>query len=257
MLSKGFMNAGLYQAAAAMKVTTRWQEVIAENLSSSFIPGFKKQNISFNAVQAGLMAPTSTSITGGSRYFSLPSDSVTTDFQAGELRPTGVPTDLAIEGRGFFEVQLPNGAKAYTRDGEFHPNAQGQLVTKQGYPVQGSTGPLQLDATHASPVTVSARGEVTQGANLRGTLKVVDFNDYKLLESAGGGFFQANNPTLKPTLAANPSVHQGYLEAANTTTVSEMANLLNSMHLFEANQKVIQAQDERLGRLIADVGNPS
>lgn len=251
------MNVSLYQAAAGMKATARWQEVISENLSSSFIPGFKKQNISFNAIQSGLLAQRSTSTGDLNRHFSLPSGSVSTDFQAGELRPTGVPTDLALEGRGFFEVQLPNGAKAYTRDGEFHPNAQGQLVTKQGYAVLGSSGPIQLDASNASPVTVSATGDVSQGGNLRGTIKVMDFSDYNQLDTAGGGYFLANRPTLNPTAVTNVTVRQGYLESANTTTVSEMADLMVSMRLFEANQKVIQSQDERMARLIADVGNPT
>jgi flagellar basal body rod protein FlgG len=251
------MNVSLYQAAAGMKATARWQETISENLSSSFIPGFKRQNISFSAVESGLMGPSSTTINGGSRHFSLPSSSVSTDFQPGELKPTGGATDLAIEGRGFFEVQMPNGVKAYTRDGEFRANAQGQLVTKQGYRVQGAGGPIQLDAKNASPVTVSANGEVSQGGNLRGTVKVVDFNDYSQLQSASSGYFLAGQPGLSPTTVTKANLHQGYLESANTTTVSEMANLLCSVRLFEANQKVIQNQDERMGRMIADLGNPS
>lgn len=257
MLRVGLMNVSLNQAAAGMKATARWQEVIAENLSSSFIPGFKRQNISFGAIQAGLMAPSSTSITGTSRHFSLPSSSVSTDFRPGELRPTGIATDLAIEGPGFFEVQLPNGANVYTRDGEFHPNATGQLVTKQGYLVQGVEGPIQLDAHNASPVTVSADGNVSQGGSSCGTVKVMDFKDYNLLEDVGSSCFLARNPSLKPTPVAKVSLHQGGLESANTTTVAEMANLLSSVRLFEANQKVILAQDERLSRLISDVGNPT
>ena len=250
------MNVSLYQAAAGMKATARWQEVIAENLSSSFIPGFKRQNLSFGAVEAGLMGSRSM-LNGASQHFALPNSTASTDFEPGELKPTGVPTDLAIEGRGFFEVQLPNGAKAYTRAGEFHPNAQGQLVTPQGYAVQGSAGAIQLDPNNASPVTVSASGEVSQGGNLHGTIKVMDFADYNRLENFGGGYFRSSDPTSLPTTATKASLHQGYLESANTSTVSEMAGLLASVRLFEANQKVIQSQDERMARLITDVGNPN
>jgi flagellar basal body rod protein FlgG len=240
-----------------MKATARWQEAIAENLSSSSIPGFKRQNLTFGAVEAGLMGSRTTGINGASRHFSLPKSTASTDFQPGELKPTGVPTDLAIEGRGFFEVQLPNGARAYTRAGEFHANAQGQLVTQQGYPVQGLAGAIQMDATNASPVTVSASGEVSQGGNSRGTVKIMDFADYNRLEGLGGGYFRSPDPKVLPKPATSVSLHQGFLESANTSTVAEMASLLASVRLFEANQKVILSQDERLARLIADVGSPS
>jgi flagellar basal body rod protein FlgG len=257
VLTAESMNVGLYQAAAGMKATAQWQEMVAENLSSSFIPGYKKQTLAFGAVEAGLMGPSSTTINGASRKFALTHGTQSTDFQSGDLKPTGVATDLAIEGPGFFEVQLPNGAKAYTRDGEFHPNAQGQLVTKQGHIVQGLAGPIQLDPNHATPVTISASGDVSQGGNVLGTVKVMEFNNYNRLEGLGGGLFQATDPALVSSLSSKVSLHQGYLESANTSTVAEMANLITSSRMFEANQKVIQSEDERMAKLIADVGNPT
>ncbi len=251
------MNVGLYQAAAGMKATSQWQEMVAENLSSSSIPGFKKQNLSFGAVAAGLMGQGSASIDGANRRFSLTNGTASTDFRAGDIKPTGVTTDLAIEGRGFFEVNLPNGNKAYTRDGEFHPNAQGQLVTKQGFVVEGVAGAIQLDPNNASPITISASGEVSQGDVSRGTLKAVDFNDYDRLSGMGGGYFLANDPALVATPTTKATFVQGYLESSNTSTVAEMVNLISSSRMFEANQKVAQIEDERMGRLIADVGNPN
>src|SRR6266536_6031406 len=128
------MNVSLYQAAAAMNANSRWQEVIAENLAGSSIPGSRKQDVSFSAVSAG-MAPGLAGLHGGG--FVMPMSTATVNFQQGTLRPTTLPTDLAIEGPGFFEVQLPNGSHGFTRDGELQLNAQGQLVTKQGYLVLG------------------------------------------------------------------------------------------------------------------------
>lgn len=251
------MNVGLYQAAAGMKATTQWQDVIAENLSSSSIPGFKKQDLSFSAVEAGLMAPNSTDMTGLNRHFSLTNGTSSTDFHTGDLKPTGVATDLAIDGRGFFEVQLPNGDKAYTRDGEFHANAQGQLVTKQGYVVEGVAGPINLDPNNAAPITISSTGEVSQGEMLRGQLKAMDFNNYKRLENIGGGYFLANDPSIGGAPSTKARFIQGYLESANTSTVKEMVNLITSSRMFEANQKVAQTEDDRMARLISDVGNPN
>lgn len=247
------MNVSLYQAAAGMKATARWQELIAENLASSAVPGFKRQHLSFSSVQAGLM---SLSPADPARRFSLPTLGATTDFRAGELKP-GAPTDLALQGPGFFEVTLPNGARGYTRDGEFHFNPQGQLVTKQGYLVAGTEGPLQIDPDNAAPLSVSPGGDVAQGEELRGALKLVDFNDPTRLTAIGGGLFLAADPALRTLPANGCTVRQGYLEASNASTVSEMADLITSSRLFEANQKIIQAQDERLARLIAEVGNPN
>ncbi len=131
------MNVSLYQAASALNAMDRWQETIAENLASSSVPGFKKQDFSFAAVQAGLHGAPAASAAGASRAVLLNAGQASTNFQPGEVRVTNVKTDLAIDGKGFFEVQLPNGATAYTRDGEFHIDAQGELVTKEGHRVLG------------------------------------------------------------------------------------------------------------------------
>src|SRR5580658_687288 len=121
------MDVSLYQAAAAMSATARWQDLIAENLSASSVPGARKQDISFSDVQAGL-ASNDPQKAG----FYIPTADEVTNFQAGELRSTGNPLDFALEGPGFVTVKMANGQDAYTRDGEFQLNAKGQLVTKEG-----------------------------------------------------------------------------------------------------------------------------
>src|SRR5208283_1961840 len=123
------VNVSLFQAASALEANSRWQEVIANNLASSSVPGYKAEQLSQDAVRAGLMSAR------GARnlpqYFSVPKTSTSTNFTPGELKYTGANTDLAIEGNGFLEVQLPNGTTALTRDGEFELNSHGQLVTKE------------------------------------------------------------------------------------------------------------------------------
>src|SRR5260370_13534370 len=98
------MNVSLYQAAAAMNANARWQEVIAENLAGSSIPGSRKQDVSFSAVSAG-MAPGIAGLNGGG--FVMPASTATVNFPQGTLRPTGLPTDLASDTPRLFEVQLP------------------------------------------------------------------------------------------------------------------------------------------------------
>ncbi|MBI3414276.1 MAG: flagellar hook basal-body protein [Verrucomicrobia bacterium] len=246
------MNVSLFQAAAALNANSRWQEAIAENLASSGIPGFKKQELSFGAIQGGLMKSTSAE----TRY-SLPSAKVMTNFRAGEMKSTGNPTDVAIEGPGFFEVQLPNGTRALTRDGEFQQNAQGQLTTKQGYLVMSSNGPVQFDPGKGGPISISSTGAISQGSDFLGQIKVVDVDDPQALTSLGSGFFLSESPKAKVTEVPFPSLRAGYLENANTSTSAEMVNLISAMRQYEANQRLIQNQDERMGRVISELGNPS
>ncbi|HVV73589.1 MAG TPA: flagellar hook-basal body protein [Verrucomicrobiae bacterium] len=245
------MNVSLYQAAAAMNANNRWQDVITQNLGSSPIPGAKKQEVSFSAIQAGL-----NSVAGGpaTNRILLPSSSTSYSFQQGQLRPTNVPTDLAIDGPGFLEVQLPNGTHGFSRDGELHTNAQGQLVTKQGYPVLGDGGPIQLDPSNHTPVSIAPTGEISQGGEAKGRIRLVEFSQPQLLTSIGGGYFLANSPQAVPAGAQSSQLRQGFLEEANTSPMMEMSGLITAMRGFEANQKVMQMQDDRMGRVITDLG---
>jgi flagellar basal body rod protein FlgG len=242
------MNISLYQAAAALAANANWQDMISENLAAGSVPGFKKSDVVFSTIEA---APGQDSL--------LPTTQVATNFQQGQIRPTNVPTDVAIEGDGFFEVQLPSGQMAYTRDGEFQFNAQGQLVTKQGYAVQTDSGPIQIDLKTPGPISISSDGTVSQGGNLLGKLKLTTFNNPQLLTQIGNSYFAANNPKLVPSQATTSTtlVRQGYLEGGNVSPVAEMAHMITAMRQYEANQRVLQIHDDRMGRAISDLGNPN
>jgi len=248
------MNVSLYQAAASMNAQARWQELITQNLAAGAVPGYRKSDVSFSAVEAGLPA---TALNGTAMRHVIPAARTGTNFQPGELRATGGATDLALEGPGFFEVQLPNGNSAYTRDGELHVSAQGQLVTKQGYSVLSDSGPLQFDPNNGGAITISADGHVSQGGDVKGTLRLTEFKDPHALTSINDGFFLADKPEAQPETAVGTQVRQGFLEASNTSPTAEMASLITSMRMFEASQKVLQMQDERMGKVITEVGNPS
>ena len=223
-------------------------------MASASIPGFKKQEISFEAVRAGILSPNKASAT--SQPVALPATRTPLNFSAGEVRRTDVNTDLAIEGSGFFEVQLSNGSTAYTRDGEFKVNSQGELVTKQGYVVMGEGGPIALDRNNSASIHVAEDGTVSQGSEVRGKINLVAFNDPNLLRPVSGGFFLAKDPAIQQVDDAKVTVRQGFLEGANTSAVTEMANMITVMRAYEANQRVIQMQDERMGRAISELGSP-
>jgi flagellar basal body rod protein FlgG len=252
------VNVSLFQAASALDANSRWQEVIADNLASSSVPGYKQQQLSQSAVQAGLM--TAEGAMNLPQYFSISKTATSTNFSPGELKYTGNGTDVAIEGNGFFEVKLPNGMTGLTRDGEFQINSHGQLVTKESYPVlgivPGGTAPIQLSPDHSGPLSVSTHGNVNQGSDLKGRLKVTTVDQPQKLTNLSGGYFLAQDPKIatKPSTA---NLREGYLESSNTSTLMEMASMMTASRSFEANSHVIQIQDDRMNRTISELGNPT
>lgn len=247
------MNVSLVQATAAMQAQQRYQEVLADNIASSSLPAYRKHDMSFAAIQAGVIGNKTNNTFSASTPVSLPRFTSTTNFTPGNTVFTGVETNMSLEGPGFFEVRLPNGTSAYTRNGEFNINSQGELITASGYTVMGDAGTIQMDLRNPAPITVSANGEVRQGEDLKGKIKVVDFNDPNLLTPISQSCFLATNPSLQTIDATNTTVHQKSLEMANSTPVQEMSSLLSTMRSFEANQRVLQLSDERSGKTISEL----
>jgi len=245
----------MYQAAAAMTGNARWQEAISENLAASTVPGYKRTEVSFSSLAAGYVPPSEGSNPGqrGMRY-QLPAARSSTAFSRGDFQTTGVPTHVAIEGNGFFEIQLPNGELGYTRNGQFSVDANGQLVTSQGYPVLTDGGAVQLDNTLPGPIFIAADGTVSKGTTGRGKLRVVEFSDPQQLTAVGGGFWKATDPAIQKTDAGYPALRSGGLEGSNTSAVAEMVGMIHAMRMYEANQKVIQTQDDRIDKVINDLG---
>jgi len=250
-LARLVMDVSLYQAAAAMNATAQWQDLISQNLAASSIPGARKQEISFSDVQAGLNSNSEPS------NYSIPSVSTSTNFKTGELCSTGNSMDFALEGPGFFTVQLPDGQRAYSRDGEFKLNAKGQLVNKEGFAVLGSSGPLQFNPSSSDPITISATGDVHQGAETKGKIQITEFQHPEKLTQLGAGDFRSDDQDAQPGAADSTLVRQGFIEAANTSPTTEMASLITAMRMFESNQKVLQMQSDRMSRVITDLGGTS
>jgi flagellar basal-body rod protein FlgF len=248
------MEVSLYQAAAAMNATAQWQEMIAENLTTASIAGGRKRDISFADVQAGMDPNVSSGTQAG--YF-IPAARAVTNFQPGEMHVSSNPMDFALDGPGYFNIQLPNGQTAYTRGGEFQLNAKGQLVTDQGYPVLGDGGPVQFNPNSTDTVSISPTGEVSQGQESKGKLKLTEFKNPQDLTMLGADEFRADTPDAQPIAATSTKVRQGFLEAANASPITEMTGLVTAMRMFEANQKVMQMQSDRMSRTISELGGTS
>ncbi len=236
-----------------MNTASQWQDVVAENLAAGSVPGFKKQALVIDAVQAGLVSGNS----GQPQHFTIPEAHVVTSFQPGETNFTGDDRDVALDGKGFFQVKLANGTEAVTRDGQFRVNAKGQLTTKEGYMVMSDgNSPIQLDPSSRDPITINPSGQVLQGGAAKGKLGLIDFENPELLTATNGVYFLPDNPGLKPQ-PSTASLKDGFIEGANTSALGEMANMLTAMRTFESNQKVIQIHDDRMNKTITDLGTPA
>lgn len=176
------MYRGMYTAASGLMRMQRRQEVIAQNLANATTTGHRADLVrsdgfvsvlqeSLNGVEPASVRPPFIGGWIGETGTGVKPDDILIDRQQGSLRETGNPLDVALGGPGFFVVQTPDG-EAYTRDGTFRLNAQGQLVNGQGYPVLGANGPITLPNDQ---VTISGTGVISQNGQALGQLRVVDF----------------------------------------------------------------------------------
>jgi flagellar basal-body rod protein FlgG len=174
----------------------------------------------------------------------------------GALTSTGNDLDMAISGRGWFQVTTPAGDTVYTRDGAFNINATGRLVTTDGYVV---TPAILIPAT-ATSVTVSQTGMVTatiagqSTPQQLGQLTIANFINEAGLQALGNNLFQQTAASGQPTVGvpgdtAFGVIQQGYLEASNVDPVSEITNLISAQRAYEMKSKVIQAADQMSGTI--------
>jgi flagellar basal body rod protein FlgG len=247
------MNVGSYRGAAALTAYEQWQEVTSQNIAAGSVPGFKKTEVSFACAEAGKSKVGSGSGTGEEVRGVMPQLSSKITFGQGELNKTGNNLDFAIQGKGFFQVRSPSGEMAYTRNGEFHLNSSGGLTTKEGYPVMGANGPLSLEGG-SGPVTINADGVIQQGAQPVGKLAVYDASDPQKLVKLNGGLYGAD-PAAPLSRMATPTVVSGSLESSNVAPIREMVNLITVSRAYEANQKVIQTDDDNTDKAIQALGN--
>ena len=253
------MNVSLYQAAAALDGNLQWQQTIAQNLAASSVPAFKRSDISFHSIQAGVLGAGSNDVISQEHPTLLPSPSIATTFQQGTLQPTGDKSDLALQGRGFFKVQLQNGTFVYTRDGGFKLDADGRFLDKHGNEfVSEVDAPIQLNPKRPLDIAVSGAGEVSQGGPAVATLGIVEFTNTAHLKPIGGGYFlPLPTAEMVPSNEITTTVHQETSEQANVVPTKEVSTLLLALRHYEANQRVIQMHDERMGRMIQELSATS
>jgi flagellar basal-body rod protein FlgG len=172
-------------------------------------------------------------------------------FTTGEMTQTGEKLDVAIEGDGFFEVQMPDGTRAYTRDGALKMGSDGRITTSDGLALQGGFQPVPAGTTS---ITISPDGEVTyDGSSGRQSFRVqiIRFTNPAGLESVGRNLYRetlASGPAEQGNPGENGfgTLAQGFLEMSNVKVVEEMVNLIMAQRAYEINSKAVQAADEMM-----------
>jgi flagellar basal-body rod protein FlgG len=256
------MIRALSTAATGMEAQQTRLDVTANNIANTSTAGFKRSRAEFSdlmyqtqrapgtATGAGTEAPTGLQVGMGVRTVSTQRM-----HSQGELRQTGRPLDVAIEGRGFYPVNLPSGEVAYTRDGAFKIDAEGQLVTGEGYTLAGDIS-IPPDA---QSITVGADGTVTvvvpgeTAAVEAGQLQVAAFANDSGLEAIGRNLYRETAASGTAVVGApgengTGSLAQGTLEMSNVNVVEEMIDLISGQRAYEINSRVIKAADEMLAQ---------
>ncbi|HEX4343236.1 MAG TPA: flagellar basal-body rod protein FlgG [Verrucomicrobiae bacterium] len=252
------MLRALYSAAAGMESEQLNLDVISNNLANVNTTGFKKSKIEFQDLLyqttrapgsdqgSGDQLPTGLQIGQGSRAVAT-----SRIFTNGELSQTGEQLDVAIQGDGFLQVQMPDGTLAYTRDGGLKTASDGRIVTSDGLPVQGGFQPVPAGTTN---ITISANGQVTY-TNATGStsyqVQLARFTNPGGLDSLGQNLYK-ETPASGTAELGNPGengfgqLEQGYLELSNVSVVQEMVNLILAQRAYEVNSKAVQSSDEMM-----------
>jgi len=248
------MNIGLYQSAASLSALERWQDAVTQNITSSQVSGFKKRTVNFSTVTAGELHtdPKGKAGDGTGQQMYFPRASYGINFGLGETQPTRRELDVALQSDGFFEVQLEDGRRGYTRAGELRLRPDRTLVTSQDVPIMSDSGsPIQLLPT-GGVVVIGGDGTIRQGDAAVGKIKVVKFADNSQLRPLSAGVFI--NSGAPPEAMDRPEILQGYLEASNITPLREMVDLVNIARAYEANQKLIQSRDDTMAKTLESLG---
>ncbi|MBF7144593.1 MULTISPECIES: flagellar basal-body rod protein FlgG [Pseudomonas] len=254
------MLPALYVSKTGLAAQDTNLTTISNNLANVSTTGFKKDRAEFqdllyqvkrqpgaqstqdSELPSGLQVGTGVRIVGTQK-----------NFTAGSLQTTDQPLDMAVNGRGFFQVMQPDGTISYTRDGTFHLNSDGQIVTANGLalqpaitvPAEAQTFTVGTDGT----VSITTTGSAT--AQVIGNVQTADFINPAGLQSIGGNLYletaASGAPNVgTPGLNGFGTVLQNTLENSNVSTVEELVNMITTQRAYEMNSKVISTADQML-----------
>ena len=252
------MIRGIYSGAAGMNVLQEKMNVLANNLANVNTNGFKRNQAiakSFNEQLINLVdtnKDTSNLNPIGSLCQGATVDKINTYFTQGDLQQTWHDTDLALDGEGFFKVNGPEG-DYYTRDGAFSPDKEGYLISSRGYRLMGQNGPVKTEP--GKTLKIGPDGKIYLDGVEQDALVIKDFRDSQKLRKSGNNYFKAVNEAEAGIYDAEKfTVNQGFLESSNVILMNEMKDMVAISRAYETSQKLMQVQDELLGKAVNTVG---
>lgn len=285
------MIRGLYTAASGMVAQEHRMDAISNNIANADTEGYKRDIAAFKAFPELMLRRLNEEITPlppsrvppplgsvdtapvvGRLGTGVELNEIYTVFEQGSLKQTENPFDMALESEGFFVVDTPTGERL-TRNGSFHLGPEGLLVTKEGYPVLGENGPIAIKENN---FVVDQNGRVYENdefpddperliamiENEWGETEMIDrlrlesVPNPRYLRKQGSSLWRSTEESGEQLTLENdarPRVRQGFLESSNVNSVTEMVQMIEVNRAYEANQKVLQAQDSSTSRLINDV----
>jgi flagellar basal-body rod protein FlgG len=257
----------LSTAATGMSAQQMNVEVISNNIANMNTIAFKRQSAQFQDLlyqdqnqvgsqsdSSGTIVPTGLQVGSG-----VTAGSIYRITQQGSMTQTSNPLDLAIQGIGYFQVQLPSGETAYTRAGNLSVNNQGQIVTSQGYPILPQitmpTGATNIVISQSGLVQATLPSQATP--QTLGQIQLASFINEAGLEGQGNNLWQvsgASGPAVigQPGQNGYGTLLQGYTEASNVDAVTEVTNLIEAQRAYEMNSKVITTADQMLSTTVQE-----
>ena len=266
---------GLWVPLSGALAQEKKVESIANNMANANTPGFKKDYMTFKEYLTVFdkghtdidlpnkeWSPEDFYRSYGAESSKVDIHGSFTDFKQGQLIATGNSLDMALNGKGFFEVLTPRGIRA-TRRGTFVLSKEGHLVNHQGYPIlsQRSEGigsaenieSRKISVPGSGKLSVNLNGDIFLGDNKVSTLSIVDFKDRHALKKEGNSYFINEYAENLIDKAKDVTVHQGLIESSNVNAITEMSELIKANRHFESLQRVIKAYDNIAEKTANDI----
>jgi flagellar basal-body rod protein FlgG len=261
------MDLALWAAKTGLDAQNTQMAVIANNLANSNTTGFKADRAAFqdlmyqNVQQVGAQSTQNTQYsTGLSLGTGVKIAATEKNYTQGSVLQTGGTLDMSVNGLGFFQITMPDGTLAYTRDGSFSMDSQGNVVTASGYPVSPAiTIPITAQSvTVGNDGTVSVTTAGTSKVTTVGQIQLANFINVEGLQPTGNNLLVESGSSGAPQVGTPGtnglgSVQQGSLETSNVNTVTELVNMITCQRAYEMNSKAISTTDEMLQYLTTNL----
>lgn len=255
------MVRGLYTASNGMIARQQKLDIVSNNLANVHTTGFKRDGViveSFDSVLTKKINDPSMPHDQviGKMTLGCKVGNIFTDYTQGGATPTGNPYHVAITGDGMIAIGQENAqgelATRFTRDGSFVVSSEGTLMTREGNYVLGTQGKIVLGSSTGQNIRIGKDGTIYDNDQIIDQIQVVDFENPESLRKIGDNLYRQTTDTVEQGFSG--SLLQGYTESSNVNTVKEMVDMISVMRAFEANQKVVQTQDETLKKAANDIG---